>query len=104
VRLGGRRARRLGLRRQLAVGLSYEQYAARMKGLRASYGEIPVERLAIGCLASIGTPSERALDKYIDAANAWGECLADASCTTDSIEPVLQRKWRIASHFLSEVE
>lgn len=92
------------LRRQLAVGLSYEQYAAKVKDLRASYAQIPIGRLAIDCLATTGTPSEEAFDKYIDAANAWGECLADASCATATIEPVLQRKWRLASHFLSEAQ
>jgi hypothetical protein len=90
------------LRRQLAVGLSYEQYAEKIKELRAGYDGIPVDRLTIGCLRSTGTPSEKALDKYIDAVNAWGECLADASCTTVAIEPVLQHKWRLASHLLSE--
>lgn len=88
------------LRRQLAVGLPYDDYVARVKRLRASYEEIPVQRLTFDCLAA-GTPAEKALNEHIDAANAWGECLADASCTTATIEPVLQRKWRIASRFLS---
>jgi hypothetical protein len=92
------------LRRQLAVGLSYQQYAARVKALRAGYDQIPIDRLTISCLNSVGTPSEDALNRYIDAANAWGQCLADAACTTASIEPVLQRKWRIASHFLSAAQ
>lgn len=90
------------LRSRLALGLSYEQYAAKVKGLRAGYDEIPVGRLTIECLATAGTPSEQALNEYIDGANAWGECLADASCTTAAIEPVLQRKWRLASRLLSE--
>ena len=42
------------------------------------------------------------MNKYIDAANAWGECLAEAGCTTASIEGALQHKWRVASHSLSE--
>jgi hypothetical protein len=91
------------LRRQLAVGLSYDQYRAAVKGLRASYDQIPVERLTLDCLAGSGTAAERALNKHVDAANAWGECLADASCTTATIEPVLQRKWRMALRFLSGV-
>jgi hypothetical protein len=90
------------LRRQLAVGLNYEQYAVRIRDLRASYDEIPVARLTIGCLAQTGTPGERALNRYVDAANTWGECLADASCSTGAVEPVLQRKWRAASGFLAE--
>jgi hypothetical protein len=90
------------LRRQLAIGLSYEQYAAKVRALKGSYGQLPIKRLTIDCLATIGTPAEQALNKYIDATNAWGECLAEASCTTATIEPILQRKWRIASRFLSE--
>jgi hypothetical protein len=92
------------LRRQLAVGLSYEQYAARVKSLRGSYDDLPIDSLGIGCLSATGTPAEAALNKYIDAANAWGECLADASCATATIEPVLQRKWRVASRSLSAVK
>lgn len=92
------------LRSSLAVGLSYEQYAAEMRGVRAAYRKIPVDRLTLDCLAAAGTPGEKALNQYIDAANAWGECLAEAACDTASIEPDLQRKWRVASHFLSEAQ
>jgi hypothetical protein len=90
------------LRGSLAVGLSYEQYAAAMHGVRAAYGKVPVERLTLDCLSATGAPAEQALNKYTDAANAWGECLAEAGCTTASIEHALQRRWRIASHYLSE--
>jgi hypothetical protein len=89
------------LRRRLAVGLSYADYRAQVKDLRADYRRIPVHRLTLDCLAT-GTPGEQALNKHIDAANAWAECLADAACTSATIEPVLQRKWRIASRLLSE--
>jgi hypothetical protein len=92
------------LRKQLAVGLSYDQYTAKVKALRAGYDKLPIDRLALACLTSSGTPSERAFNEYIDAANAWGECLADASCDTATIEPILQRKWRIASRSLSEAQ
>ncbi len=91
-------------RRQLAIGLSYDQYAARVKSLRRGYDDLPIDRLGIGCLKSTGTPAESALNRYVDAANAWGECLADATCTTATIEPVLQRKWRVASHYLATTE
>ena len=90
------------LRRQLAIGLSYDDYVASVKRLRTAYKRIPVQRLTLECLAT-GTPGEKALNKHLDAANTWGECLANASCTTTTIEPVLQRKWRIASRHLSEI-
>jgi hypothetical protein len=92
------------LRRQLAVGLSYEQYAARVENLNRAYDALPVSRLTIGCVTATGTPAEDALNRYIDATNAWGKCLADASCTTATIEPGLQHKWRLASRSLSEVD
>ncbi len=102
TRVGGFVSSLDGLRRQLAVGLSYEQYAARVRDLRSDYEEIPFEHLAIDCLATSGTPAENAFNEYIDATNDWGACLADAACSTTSIEPVLQRSWRAASSFLSE--
>jgi hypothetical protein len=92
------------LRRQLAIGLSYEQYATKVKAVRRSYDQLPIDRLTIRCLTATGTRAEQAFNKYIDAANAWGECLADASCTTATIEPVLQRKWRLASNSLEEAQ
>lgn len=90
------------LRSRLAVGLAYEQYVAEVKRLRSAYARVPADRLTLDCLAT-GRPAERALNRHIDAANAWGECLADASCTTATIEPLLQREWRTASRHLSEV-
>jgi hypothetical protein len=93
-----------GLRRQLAVGLSYGQYAARIDDLHASYDRLPIDRLGLGCLTTAGAPAERAFNEYLDATNAWGRCLADASCSTAAIEPVLQRRWRQASGFLTEAD
>jgi hypothetical protein len=90
------------LRRRLAVGLAYEQYVQEVEGIRASYRRIPTDELAIGCLNDVGTPGERGFNVYIDAGNAWGECVGEAGCGSATVEPLLQRKWRRASGFLSE--
>jgi len=92
------------LRDELAVGLNYEDYLSDVRGLRVAYDGIPVNRLALTCLALAGTPGERALNRYIDAANTWGDCLADVSCETESIEARLQRKWGLASDLLSSAQ
>jgi hypothetical protein len=89
------------LRRRLAVGLDYPGYLSAVHEARAAYGEVPVRRLGIGCLASAGTPGERALNRYLQAANAWGDCLASASCDLGAVEPRLQRRWALASDLLS---
>jgi hypothetical protein len=89
------------LRTDLAVGLSYDQYLAELRGARAAYRRIRADRLRLGCLVVAGAPAERAVNRYVEAANAWGECLATAACETSSIEPRLQREWGRASRLLS---
>ncbi|HWJ42917.1 MAG TPA: hypothetical protein VNR67_05755 [Solirubrobacterales bacterium] len=93
-----------GLRRRLAVGVTYDQYVAEVRGIRSTYGEIPTGKLQIDCLTLVATPGERAFNRYIEGANDWGECVSELGCGTGAIEPVLQRRWRIASHFLSEAQ
>jgi hypothetical protein len=92
------------LRHQLAVGLSYHPYAARVHSLKKAYKELPVDHLSIDCLVAAGTPSEKALNLYIEAANTWGECLSTAGCTSVSIESKLQQQWGVASHFLNKAQ
>jgi hypothetical protein len=93
-----------GLRRRLAVGVTYDQYVAEVRGIRSTYGEIPIEKLRVACLTAVGEPGEKALNRYIEGANDWGECVSEAGCDTATIEPVLQRRWRVASHFLGEAQ
>lgn len=93
-----------GLRRRLAVGVNYDQYVAEVRGIRSTYGDIPTHKLQIDCLTLVATPGEKAFNRYIEGANDWGECVSELGCNTEAIEPVLQRRWRIASHFLSEAQ
>jgi len=90
------------LEAELAVGLSYEQYFAAVKRVKDAYESVPVEELELTCLAAVGTPAEKALNRYIEAANVWRECRADVRCGTYAIEPRLQRKWRVASHYIAD--
>jgi hypothetical protein len=92
------------LRRRLAVGVTFDQYLAEVRGIRSTYKEIPIDQVEIDCLGAVGTPSEQAFNRYIEAANDWGECVSEAGCSSATVEPVLQRRWRIASHFLSEAD
>ena len=92
------------LRKDLAAGLSYGGYLDELRRVRTAYGRIRADRLPIGCLLATAGPAERALNRYIDAANAWGECLATAACEIDAIEPRLQRIWARASDLLSSAQ
>jgi hypothetical protein len=92
------------LRRRLAVGVTLDQYRAEVRGIRSTYRQIPVDRVELDCLGAIGTPSEKAFNRYIEAANDWGECVSEAGCGSATVEPMLQRRWRSASRFLSEAD
>lgn len=92
------------LRTDLAVGLSYDQYMSELRAARGAYRRIRADRLRLDCLVAAGAPAERAVNRYIEAANAWGECLATAACETASIEPRLQREWARASKLLSAAQ
>ena len=92
------------LRRQLAVGLTYAEHLDEVRRLRRVYRDVPVEQLGVGCMVAAGAPGEQAFNLYIDAVNAWGECLATAGCETESVEPELQRGWERASERLSAAQ
>lgn len=102
--LGGFVASMDSLRRRLAVGLTYDQYVAEVRGIRSIYRKIPTDRVEIDCLSGVGTPGEKAFNGYIEAANDWGDCVSEAGCSSEVVEPVLQRRWRIASRSLSEAD
>ena len=104
IQLGSFVASMDSLRRRLAVGLTYDQYVAEVRGIRSTYKKIPIEGVEIDCLGAVGTPAEKAFNRYIEAANDWGKCVSEAGCSSETVEPVLQRGWRIASHFLSTAD
>ncbi len=89
------------LRKKLAVGVNYDEYLRQLHGVKADYDGIRAGDLQLGCLTAVGGPGERALNRYIGAANLWGACIADLACETESIEPKLQHRWARASELLS---
>lgn len=92
------------LRDDLARGLSYDDYLREVRGVRSVYARIDADELTAGCLLASGGPAERAFNLYIEATNAWGDCLATVSCDTRSIEPKLQRKWALAARRLATAQ
>jgi hypothetical protein len=88
------------LRRRLVAGLSYDDYVGAVRDLRSEYAAIPIDTIAPTCLLATGTPSERAFDIYIEAANRWGECLSEPGCDAGDVEAPLQAEWHLASRQL----
>jgi hypothetical protein len=92
------------LRSDLVAGLSYEDYVAEVESIRGAYHRVPVGKLALGCLRAAGTPGESGLNKYIEASNAWTECVEAPGCESATVEPALQSRWRQASKLLGEAQ
>jgi hypothetical protein len=92
-----------GLRDQLAVGLTYDQYLENVRKLQRAYGEIPVEEEPPSCVVGAGVPAEKALNQHVKAANAWGDCLAE-SCDLPSVEPEIKRRWARASVLITDAQ
>ena len=90
------------LRRRLAVGVTYDQYVNEVHAIRSTYDRIPTGEVEIDCLGAVGNPAEKAFNRYIEAANDWGDCVSELGCESGTVEPVLQRRWRIAAHYLAE--
>lgn len=86
----------------VAVGVDYQGYLDSLHRVRATYAEVDADRLAFVCLGRVAAPAERSLNVHIDAANSWGDCLAESSCDPGSIEANLQRKWEQAANQLGE--
>lgn len=93
-----------GLRRELEIGLSYEAYAGEVGTIGKDYKRIPVKKLSLACLRAAGTPSERAFDRYVAAANTWNACASKPGCGSSKIEAPLQKEWHVAAHFLGEAK
>jgi len=92
-----------GLRDQLAVGLTYDQYLENVKSLQRAYRGIPVTGEPAGCVVGAGVPAEKALNQHIEAANAWGDCLAE-TCPLSTVEPEIKRRWARASVLITDAQ
>jgi hypothetical protein len=101
AQLGGFVGSMARLRDELARGLDYDAYLGGVRATRVIYAAIRPQRVPAACLLASGGPAERAFNLYIDAANAWGDCLATVACDTHGVEPRLQRKWALAARQLS---
>jgi hypothetical protein len=102
--LGEFLARMTDLRQSLLAGLSYAEYVVRVRAIRDAYEAVPVKKLDASCLDGPASDAEDALNQYLRAANAWGECAATAGCAASDIEGKLQRRWRIASKSLDQAK
>ncbi len=102
--LGGFLAAMDRLRERLVVGVSYRQYIGELQAVRSYYEKLPIEELRAGCLSGAAATAERSFNTYLEAANAWSDCVEVPGCQAISIEGELQRRWRRGAKLLSGAE
>jgi hypothetical protein len=100
ARLGEFLGRMSDLRQSLLAGLSYDEYVVRVRAIRDAYEAVPVDKLGAACVTGPAADAEDALNQYLRAANAWGECAATAGCAASEVEGKLQHRWKLASKSL----
>jgi hypothetical protein len=93
---------------RLNVGITESTFSELVGSASVSHDDLDAPALVDivqgNCLAAAGS-LETALNKYIVSANTWNDCLyEDDYCTTDSIDPQLQRNWSAATRLIERAE
>jgi len=84
---------------RLDIGLNYDEYTDAVADANVEYDKIDFDDLSDNsrCVGSVGVPLEKALNKYIQAANIWSKCFDDLGCSNDQIKGKLQLRWTEAT-------
>jgi len=87
------------LNSRLDIGLNYDEYTDAVADAKVEYDQIDFDDLSDNtkCLGSVGVPLEKAMNKYIQAANIWSKCFDDLECSNDQINGKLQVRWAEAT-------
>ncbi len=89
------------LNSKIGVGMVYSDYLDAVGEVSVEYGRISFEDLSIGCVKNVGLEAEKALNRYSDAADYWGDTIENGG---EVSEPELQKKWSSATRLIEHVE
>lgn len=87
---------------RLGVGLNYATYFEEVGEANVAYQKIPFKQLSLECMGKVGVPSEKALNRYVDAADIWDECFEDLYCDNDAVDEKLNREWLKAGRLVAQ--
>lgn len=93
---------------RLDVGITESTFSNLVGAASVSHDQIDVAAitdLVQGDCLTAAASLETALNKYISAAGTWNHCLyEDDYCTTNSIDPKLQRDWAAATRLIDRAQ
>lgn len=88
---------------RLDIGMNESEFVQRVGTAKVKHDQLDPKALQGTCLDA-GVDLEKALNKYIKAANKWSNCVSNFSCTFKKINAVMQLYWLQASTRISTAE
>jgi hypothetical protein len=82
-----------GLRAHLIAEPGYRQYVGAVRNLRLTYAKTPFAQSDIHCLRGPARTAEKAVNRYVRAANLWTRCQADPRCDLQVAKTAIAREW-----------
>lgn len=88
---------------RLDVGLDLDEYSDLLGNASVSYDAMDIDAPQPDCISDVGVPLENALNKYIDIASTWNDCIwEDTYCTMDDIDAKMQLAWMRSSRLIEK--
>lgn len=88
---------------RLDVGLDLDEYSDLLGNASVSYDAMDIDAPEPDCISDVGVPLENALNRYIDIASTWNDCIwEDTYCTMDDIDAEMQLAWKRSSRLIEK--
>ena len=83
--------------------MNESEFVQRVGTAKVKHDQLDPKSLQGVCLDA-GVDLEKALNKYVKAANKWSNCISSYSCSFDEINDAMQHFWGDASTRISTAE
>jgi hypothetical protein len=88
---------------RLDVGLDLDEYSDLLGAASVSYDAMDIDAPEPDCISDVGVPLENALNKYIEIASTWNDCIwEDTYCSMDNIDAEMQLAWLKSSQLIDK--
>lgn len=89
---------------RLDIGMNRAQYGEKLGDVSVAYNTAAVGGFTAGACLDTAKALETALNDYIAANTAWGDCIESSSCDVDTDAlPGMRTRWERASGILDQV-
>lgn len=83
---------------KISVGMVYADYTESVRDVSVAYGRIDIDELEPSCLKHVALDAEKAVNRYSQAAEVWGDAIEGGYPVSES---QLQDKWASGSRLIN---